>query len=181
MKHALGALLRSVGLSLPVLRTGKWLALLTLTGTIVLAHGWASAQATASSRPAAAVAPSLSAIKEMIGQPVYNEHNQKVGRIDDLIVKRTAISHAIVGTGGLVGLGKRNVAIPLRQLKRQDGKFVLPGASEEVMKALPRFEYAQTRGGRAEGRELAAGAPGVRDDPPMFGLLLLLTGQTRKR
>ncbi|MGH7365577.1 MAG: PRC-barrel domain-containing protein [Candidatus Rokuibacteriota bacterium] len=181
MRHTLRKFLGRVSLSLAGPRTGKGLALLALMGAIVLPGGWASAQVAGSRRPAAAVAPGLSAIKEMIGQPVYNERNQRVGRIDDLIIKRASISHAIVGAGKLVGLGKRNVAIPLSQLKHRDGKFVLPGATEETMKALPRFEYAQAGGGKAEGRELAPGAPGVRDDPPLFGLLLLLTGQTRKR
>jgi hypothetical protein len=30
----------------------------------------------------------------------------------------------------------------VRGVKQQDGKFVLPGASKEAIKALPKFEYA---------------------------------------
>ncbi|MGH7385907.1 MAG: PRC-barrel domain-containing protein, partial [Candidatus Rokuibacteriota bacterium] len=129
MKHTHHPLLGSVTLSLARRLTARWLALLVLTGTVVLHGGWASAQTAGSSRPAAAVGPGLSATKEMIGQPLYNEQNQKLGKIDDLIIRRASISHVIVGTGGLVGLGKRNVAIPLSQLKHQDGKFVLPGVT----------------------------------------------------
>jgi len=44
---------------------------------------------------------------------------------------------------GFVGLGRHDVAIPVTQLKQQDGKFVLPGATKEAIKALPRFEYAR--------------------------------------
>ena len=164
---------------------GAWMILLTVTATIAFAHGGASAQVGGS-----AVAPGLSAIKEMIGQPVYNELRERLGRIDDLIIQRTAVSHVIVRTGGrtgsLVGLGRHPVAIPVKRLRREDGRFVFPGATAEAMKALPRFEYVQTaarEGGRgaAKGREVESAAPGVRDDPPILGLLLLLTGQTRKR
>ena len=66
------------------------------------------------------------------------------GKIDDLIIAPdTAVSFVIVGAGGFVGLGKHDVAIPVTQLKQQDGKFVLPGATKEAIKALPKFEYAR--------------------------------------
>jgi hypothetical protein len=35
------------------------------------------------------------------------------------------------------------VLIPVEQLKQQDKKFVLPGATKEAIKALPKFEYAK--------------------------------------
>ena len=64
--------------------------------------------------------------------------------IDDLIIAPdTSVSFVIVGAGGFVGVGKHDVAIPVNQLKQQDGKFVLPGASKEAIKALPKFEYAK--------------------------------------
>jgi hypothetical protein len=35
------------------------------------------------------------------------------------------------------------VAIPVGQLKLEGDKLMLPGATKEVLKALPRFEYAK--------------------------------------
>ena len=91
-----------------------------------------------------AVAVGWSAKKQILRQPVYNEQNQKVGAIDDLIIAPdTAVSFVIVGAGGFVGVGRHDVAIPVNQLKQQDGKFVLPGATKEAIKALPKFEYAK--------------------------------------
>ncbi len=55
------------------------------------------------------------------------------------------MSYAIVGAGGFLGVGKHDIAIPASQLKQQDGKFVLPGASKEAIKALPKFEYARKK------------------------------------
>ncbi len=82
--------------------------------------------------------------RQILGQAVYNEQKQRVGKIDDLIIAPdTAVSFVIVGAGGFVGLGKHDVAIPVTQLKQQDGKFVLPGATKEAIKALPKFEYAR--------------------------------------
>jgi sporulation protein YlmC with PRC-barrel domain len=90
------------------------------------------------------VAVGWSVKKQILGKTVYNENNQKVGRIDDLIVAPdSAVSFAIIGAGGFVGLGRHDVAIPVQQIKIQDNKFVLPGATKEAIKTLPKFEYAK--------------------------------------
>jgi len=54
-----------------------------------------------------------------------------------------AVSYAIVGTGGFLGLAKHDVAIPVSQFKLVDKKLVLPGATKEALKAIPEFQYAQ--------------------------------------
>jgi sporulation protein YlmC with PRC-barrel domain len=84
-----------------------------------------------------------SAKRQILGQTVYNDSNEKVGKVDDIIVAPDkAISYAIVGAGGFLGLGKHDVAIPVNQFKADDGKLVLAGASKDVLKAMPEFEYA---------------------------------------
>jgi sporulation protein YlmC with PRC-barrel domain len=91
-----------------------------------------------------AVAIGWSAKKQILGKPVYNEKNVQVGRIDDIIVTpERAVSYVIIGAGGFVGLGRHDVAIPVNQLQEKDGKYVLPGATKEAIKALPKFEYAK--------------------------------------
>ena len=91
-----------------------------------------------------AVALGWSAKKQVLGKAVYNEQNQRVGTIDDLIIAPdTAVSFVIIGAGGFVGIGRHDVLIPVEQLKQQDKKFVLPGATKEAIKALPKFEYAK--------------------------------------
>ena len=71
-------------------------------------------------------------------------NSKKVGIIDDLIIAPdSAVSFVIIGAGGFVGVGRHDVAIPANQLKQQDGKIVLPGATKEAIKALPKFEYAK--------------------------------------
>jgi hypothetical protein len=90
------------------------------------------------------VASGWSAKKQILGKTVFNENNEKVGRIDDLIVAPTGeLSFVIVGAGGFVGVGRHDVAVPVQQMQLQDGKFVLPGATKAAVKALPKFEYAK--------------------------------------
>jgi sporulation protein YlmC with PRC-barrel domain len=92
------------------------------------------------------VAVGWSVKKQILGKTVYNENKQKVGRIDDLIVAPdSAVSFAIIGAGGFVGVGRHDVAIPVQQIKLQDDKFILPGATKEAIKTLPKFEYAKKK------------------------------------
>jgi hypothetical protein len=55
-----------------------------------------------------------SAKKQIMGKTVYNEKNERVGTIDDIIIAPDkAVSYAIVGAGGFVGVGRHDVAIPV--------------------------------------------------------------------
>jgi sporulation protein YlmC with PRC-barrel domain len=131
----------------------KRIATIVLSCIVVLASGgYAGAQVAGSSAVGVTVeelkevALGWSAKKQILGQGVYNEKNEKVGVIDDLVIAPDrAVSYAIVGAGGFVGLAKHDVAIPIGQVKQQDGKFVIPGATKEAIKALPKFEYAKKK------------------------------------
>ena len=85
-----------------------------------------------------------SAKRQVLGQLVFNEKNEKVGAIDEIIVSPTkALSYAIVGAGGLLGVAKHDVAIPVSQFSQSGGKLVLAGASKEAIRAMPPFEYVR--------------------------------------
>ena len=91
-----------------------------------------------------AVMEGWSAKKAILGKAVYNDKNEKIGTIDDLIITPDrSVSYAIIGAGGFLGIGKHDVAIPMSQLKLEKDKFILPGATKEALKALPKFEYAK--------------------------------------
>jgi sporulation protein YlmC with PRC-barrel domain len=81
--------------------------------------------------------------KKMLGTEVYNDKNEKIGKIEDVIVSTDGkVSWAIIGVGGFLGVGKHDVAIPMDQLKLTGAKYILNGASKEALKKLPKFEYA---------------------------------------
>jgi sporulation protein YlmC with PRC-barrel domain len=84
----------------------------------------------------------FSAKKTFLGKAVYNENKQKVGTITDLLVAPdTSVAFVVIGAGGFVGLGKHNVAVRTSDLRVDDGKFVLPGATKQSLKAAPKLEY----------------------------------------
>jgi sporulation protein YlmC with PRC-barrel domain len=88
------------------------------------------------------VAAGWSAKKQILGKGVYNDTGDKVGEINDLIVTPTkAVSYAIVGVGGFLGMGEHEIAVPVGKLKQEQDKIVLHGATKEALKAAPKFEY----------------------------------------
>ena len=85
-----------------------------------------------------------SAKRQILGQPVFNDKDERVGSIDDIVIAPDkAVSYAIINAGGFTGLTKHDVAIPVSQLKLVDNKLVLAGATKEALKASPPFEYAR--------------------------------------
>ncbi|QET02173.1 MULTISPECIES: PRC-barrel domain-containing protein [Cupriavidus] len=81
---------------------------------------------------------------KMIHTDVYNEKNEKIGRVDDLIVAPDgSLSTAVIDVGGFLGVATHRVAIPVQHFKQIAPKAILPGASKDALKKLPVFEYAK--------------------------------------
>ena len=93
---------------------------------------------------AATVAKGWSGKKDLLNKAVFNDKNEKIGSVQDVIIgpEKTA-SFAIVGTGGFVGLAKHDVAIPFSQLQLNGSRVMLPGATKDALKSLPEFVYAR--------------------------------------
>ena len=82
--------------------------------------------------------------KKILGKHIYNDAKQKIGKVDDIIIgPDRAVTYAIIGAGGFLGIDKNDVAIPIKQFKIEDGKFILPGATKDALKKMPPFKYAK--------------------------------------
>jgi sporulation protein YlmC with PRC-barrel domain len=81
--------------------------------------------------------------KSVLGKMVYSDTGEKIGRVEDIIVTpERNVSYLILGAGGFIGLGRHDVAIPVAQVKEVGGRLVMPGATQAIVKAMPRFDYA---------------------------------------
>jgi sporulation protein YlmC with PRC-barrel domain len=89
------------------------------------------------------VAMGWSAKRQILGHPVYNNMDERVGSVDDIIVTTDkSVSYAIINAGGFLAVAKHNVAIPVSRFQLNGDKLVLPGATKDALKAAPEFEYA---------------------------------------
>jgi sporulation protein YlmC with PRC-barrel domain len=92
-----------------------------------------------------------SAKRQILGQEVYNDKQERVGIVEDIIISpKKTVTYGIVGAGGFLGFDRRDVVIPVDQFKLTDGKLVLPGATKESLLAMPPFEYAPRSEGRGQ-------------------------------
>lgn len=124
------------------------LAAMSLAGMFTLLHP-ALAQTAGSTTVAVAafdmteVARGWSAKKGILGKTVFNEAGAKVGKVEDLIITPDKfVSYLIIGAGGFVGIGRHDVAVPMAQITTLDGRITMPGATKDVIKAMPKFDYA---------------------------------------
>jgi sporulation protein YlmC with PRC-barrel domain len=61
---------------------------------------------------------------------VYNEANEKIGDVNDVILDRSGkVSTVILGVGGVLGLGEHYVAVPFDKLKWVDQPVISTTAS----------------------------------------------------
>jgi len=88
------------------------------------------------------VAKGWSAKNQIMGKDVYNDKNEKVGVVSDLIIAPDkAVSYVIIGAGGFLGMDKHDVAIRIIEINMVEGKIILPGATKDAVKAMPAFQY----------------------------------------
>lgn len=128
-----------------------------------LAAPMAMAQVPANT-PSAAAAPIKAAgtwrASKVIGVNVYNENNDKIGDISELIIDSAGrVEGAVVSVGGFLGMGEHLVVVPMDQLKfankagktttgstASDTKEWYPdravlNATKDQLKSMPQFKY----------------------------------------
>jgi sporulation protein YlmC with PRC-barrel domain len=104
----------------------------TVTATTQIAMGW-------------------SVKKTLMGKTIYNDQDQRVGKVEDLIISPDRnVSYVIVGAGGFIGIGRHDVAVPVSQIQNVRGKLVMAGATKDSVKALPKFTYANDESRREQ-------------------------------
>jgi sporulation protein YlmC with PRC-barrel domain len=67
---------------------------------------------------------------KMIGLSVYNDNNESVGSINDILTdKNGSIKAVVIGVGGFLGVGEHLVAIPFEKIKFANEPVAYTGAS----------------------------------------------------
>lgn len=102
---------------------------------------------------------------KLIGATVYGSDNASIGEINDLVVASDGkINAAVIGVGGFLGVGEKNVAVPFDKLnvtRKSDSAAIdkiTVAFSKDELKNAPAFAYYEpakpattTGSGSAEG------------------------------
>jgi hypothetical protein len=78
-------------------------------------------------------------------QSFYDPSNAKIGEVRDVLLSPDGkVTALIVGVGGFLGMGEKNVAVPFNAIKHEtrDGKVYLTmNATKDELKAAPGLRY----------------------------------------
>src|ERR1700683_511840 len=113
-----------------------------LSAAILMAGGTALM---AASEMMTNVPPGSLTVTDWYKQSVYDPSNTKIGEVMDVLVSRDGrIDALIVGVGGFLGAGEKDVAISFNSVQKtvKDNKIYLTmSTSKDALKSAPGFKY----------------------------------------
>lgn len=122
----------------------------TTTGTAAPAAPDASTRlgASTSHNPVFSTDGAVRASK-VIGSTVYNDKDEKVGSIDDILLgSDNKPAQVVLSVGGFLGLGAKLVEVPYDKLQfgntaaSSDNRVKMPGATKDSLTSMSSFSYA---------------------------------------
>jgi sporulation protein YlmC with PRC-barrel domain len=84
-------------------------------------------------------------ISDYYNQAVYDNRDNKVGDVNDLLLDNGGkINAVIVGVGGFLGVGEKNVAVPFSSLKvaeKNGSRYLVLETTKEALQTAPGYVY----------------------------------------
>ena len=75
---------------------------------------------------------------ELIGSTVYDVQNQDIGSIKDVVVGHDGkVSAVVIDVGAFLGMGGKNVAVALNDLKTDNNRLTLNQSKSQLQTAQP--------------------------------------------
>src|SRR5437868_8471298 len=81
-------------------------------------------------------------------QSVYDPKLNKIGTVDDVLVdKQGKVTALIIGVGGFLGMGEKDVAVPFAAVKtekKNDKQYLTLDETKDSLKAAAGYKYDRT-------------------------------------
>ncbi|MGD0430605.1 MAG: PRC-barrel domain-containing protein [Acetobacteraceae bacterium] len=79
---------------------------------------------------------------KMIGMAVYNDHGEKIGVIDEILLPMAGGEpNTVLSVGGFLGGGKKLVEVPLSHVHFTGAKPMMADGDKATLMAMPRYSY----------------------------------------
>ena len=118
---------------------------LSMTAAAAIASSVAVAMATARADVMNSVPTSSVTVTDWYKQDVYDQNNAKIGEIMDVLVDQEGrVNALIIGVGGFLGAGEKDVAVSFNTVKatKKDNKpYLTMNTTKDALKAAPGFKY----------------------------------------
>ncbi len=113
---------------------------ITTLAALLFAAGAAHAQTyQAAGDDSLNVPPLNMTVGELDGLPLRNADGQRVGEVEDVLVRDGTPAALAVEVGGFLGIGDETVVVPLGHLSAGSG-FLTTDMTEDELEALPEWE-----------------------------------------
>ena len=93
--------------------------------------------------------PAGTTVTNFYKQNVYDPSDNKIGDVDDVLIdKEGRITAMIIGVGGFLGMGEKDVAVPfssVRASEKNNKWYLVLNTNKEALKAAPGFTYDKTK------------------------------------
>jgi sporulation protein YlmC with PRC-barrel domain len=144
-----------------------------LLGSALLASAaFAQSPATTTTPAAAPVTASDSSYNgnwrasKVVGLSVYNDGNESLGSINDLLTDKSGnIKAVVIGVGGFLGVGEQLVAVPFDKIKFVNEPMVSNTASTSTGSGMSGTKSTTTGAGTTTGSAPAAPAAASKPNP----------------
>jgi sporulation protein YlmC with PRC-barrel domain len=88
---------------------------------------------------------------KLIGSTVYDVNNQKIGSVQDLILNKDGrAATAVVDVGSFLGVGGKNVAVSLNDIKTDNNRLTLDRSKQQLQNA-PNYQLNDRNTGAGAG------------------------------
>jgi hypothetical protein len=82
-------------------------------------------------------------------QSVYDPSDNKIGDVSDLLMQKDGkVVAAVIGVGGLLGVGEKDVVIPfgsMRMTNKDNKTYLVLDTTKDALKAAPGFKYDRNK------------------------------------
>ena len=111
--------------------------------SVALVPGGAFAQDNTTATGTTMASPSAVDTAKLIGRNIVNTNGDTVGKIDSVVIDQGGkVRYVIVGVGGFLGLGKKDVALAWDELTiSENGEKVVTAATKDQLAALPEHKF----------------------------------------
>jgi sporulation protein YlmC with PRC-barrel domain len=112
------------------------------------------------------IKPDQMRASKIIGGTVYDKNNQKIGDVKDLVLDKDGkVSDVVVDVGGFLGMGGKNVAVKISDIKSDNNRLTLDRTKDQLKQAADfklddRSTGAGTSASPVHGGQLGSGATG---------------------
>ncbi len=89
-------------------------------------------------------------VSEYYKEDVYDTHDSEIGDIRDVLLEKSGqVAAVILGVGGFLGIGEKDVAVPFNAIRvtEKDGKrYLVMDTTKEALQSAKGYTYDRNKG-----------------------------------